>query len=78
VSADCSCSSSTFHVLGAAVPLALWSLYYLAGQLRYSIQWPPDIWTGSMVLAMLSGVGLSLLAAPPSAGRVQRRETGTI
>ncbi len=54
-----------FRVLGAAVPLVLWSLYFLAGQLRYGIEWPPEIWTGGIVLAMLSGVGLSLLAAPP-------------
>jgi hypothetical protein len=53
------------RVVGVAVPLVFWSLYYLAGQLRYGIQWPPEIWTGAIVLSMLSGVGLSVLASPP-------------
>jgi hypothetical protein len=58
--------TTPLRVLGAIVPLVMWSLYYLAGQLQLGIRWPPEIWTGSIVLAMLSGVGLSVLAAPPS------------
>jgi hypothetical protein len=58
--------TGAFRVLGVIVPLVMWSLYYLAGQVRFGIQWAPEIWTGSIVLAMLSGVGLSLLAAPPA------------
>jgi len=61
-----------FRVVGAVVPLVFWSLYYLAGQMHFGIRWAPEIWTGSIALAMLSGVGLSILAAPPSipTGRV--------
>ncbi|HEY3059374.1 MAG TPA: hypothetical protein VGL99_10410 [Chloroflexota bacterium] len=55
-----------FRVIGAIVPLVFWSLYFLAGQVVLGIRWAPEIWTGSIVLAMLSGVGLSVLAAPPS------------
>ena len=42
-------------------------LYFLAGQLRYGIAWAPEIWTGTLVLTILMGVGLSLIAAPPAA-----------
>lgn len=58
--------TTPLRVLGAIVPPVMWSLYYLAGQLQLGIRWPPEIWTGSIVLAMLSGVGVSMLAAPPS------------
>lgn len=66
---------ASFRVIGATVPLVFWSLYYLAGQLRYGIEWPPEIWTGAIVLSMLSGVGLSLLASPPPS-RTERSAAG--
>src|SRR5262249_36077394 len=50
-----------YRAFAALVPLLLWSGYMLAGQLRYGIAWPLELWAGVIVLTGLSGLGLSLL-----------------
>jgi hypothetical protein len=54
------------RLFAALVPLLFWCLYFLAGWLVRGIGWPPEIWTGAIVLAVLSGLGLSLLTVPPA------------
>jgi hypothetical protein len=34
--------------------------------LRWGIGWSPEFWSGAIVLAAFSGVGLTLLVAPPA------------
>jgi hypothetical protein len=47
-------------------PLAFWTLFFAEEQLRWGIGWSPEFWSGAIVLAAFSGVGLSLLVAPPA------------
>lgn len=54
------------RLFAALVPLIFWSLYFLAGELRFGVGWPPELWSGAIVLCAFSGVGLSLLAVPPA------------
>lgn len=62
--------TSGFRLFAAVVPLVLWSGYFLAGHLRHGLAWETELWTGSIVWAVLGGWGLSLLVAP-DAHRVQ-------
>jgi hypothetical protein len=57
------------HRLVAVVtPLALWTSYFLALQLRDGIAWTAELWTGSIVFAGLAGLVLSVLMVPPTPG----------
>ncbi len=51
--------------IGVAVPLVLWTVSTLIIHVAWTIRWPPELWVGQIVLAVLLGLGLSLLAAPP-------------
>ena len=57
---------AALRLFAALVPLAFWSLYFAEEQLRWGIGWQPELWGGAIVLAALSGLGLSLLAVPPA------------
>jgi hypothetical protein len=57
------------HRLVACVtPLALWGSFFLVVQLRYGITWPAELWTGSILFAVLGGFMLSVLMLPPPPG----------
>ena len=59
-------------LFAALAPLPFWSLFFLADHLRFGLGWQPELWTGTIALAMLSGVGLSLLVAPPAVPEVHQ------
>lgn len=45
-------------VLAAATPFVLWAGYFvLVGRLGAGLAWPPEIWAGAIVFAMLIGLG---------------------
>jgi hypothetical protein len=51
-----------FSVLG---PLVIWSLWFLTLQVGGDgVHWAAELWTGTIILAVLEGVGLGLLAFP--------------
>lgn len=52
------------RVTAALVPLALWTSWFGLYASSYGLNWPIELWTGSIVLAVLCGVGLSFLALP--------------
>lgn len=55
------------------VPAAMWTTRFVVFEQFSDIRWPIEIWTGAVILAGLTGVGLSLLAFPftrSNAGRV--------
>ena len=56
--------------IGFAVPLVMWTVSTLVIHLAWTIRWPPELWMGQIVLAVMAGVGLSLIAAPPRAPSV--------
>lgn len=49
---------------GAAVPLAMWGLTVALVAWRWEVEWPPELWAGSVVMAMLAGIGLALVTHP--------------
>jgi hypothetical protein len=53
-----------FRVLAVAMPLALWTTYFVAFEIAYGIGWGAEFWAGSIVLSGLTGLWLSLLIAP--------------
>lgn len=52
---------------GAVVPLAMWPVSVLATHLAWEVQWPPDLWLGSITMASLAGVAIALVAFPLAA-----------
>jgi hypothetical protein len=57
---------AALRLFAALVPLAFWTLFFAEEHLRWSVGWQPELWTGAIALSALSGVGLSLLIAPPA------------
>jgi hypothetical protein len=51
-----------------AIPVTLWSIRFAVFEQFSDINWPIEIWTGTIVFAGLAGIGLSLLTFP-AAGR---------
>ena len=49
------------RVFGVLVPLVLWCAWLVAVKLTGGITWAVELWTGTVVLAMVSGLGLSAL-----------------
>lgn len=54
------------------VPLVTWSAFFLVMHVDEGVAWPVELWSGSIVLAVLAGFGLSLLVAGNPA-RVERQ-----
>lgn len=50
---------------GLAVPVALWTVSAVTTHLAWEIRWPPDLWLGSITMAVLTGGALALVAYPP-------------
>ncbi len=53
-------------VCGAVVPLAMWSVSTVALHLAWGVLWPPELWLGAILMAMLTGFGLTLVAFDPA------------
>ena len=51
-------------VFAAAVPAAVYGLYFATLHLTGGIAWPIAVWTGAIAVGALSGLALSLLARP--------------
>ena len=52
------------RVMALAVPLGMWTVSTLVVHLAWTVEWPPELWVGQIVLAMMTAYGLALLAAP--------------
>lgn len=48
-----------------ATPLVLWTAWFAVYHAVWGLGWAPELWTGSIFLAGLTGFGLSLLVSPP-------------
>jgi hypothetical protein len=53
------------RLVAAVFPVALWSSFFAALEIFSGLAWSPELWGGVIFLAGLSGLGLSLLMAPP-------------
>jgi hypothetical protein len=54
-----------FRAVATVVPLLLWGAWLATYALAYGVAWRPELWAGVVVMAMLSGLGLSVLVLPP-------------
>jgi hypothetical protein len=60
-------SPFAFRVVAAVTPLALWTTYFLGLDAFHDIEWPLDLWLGTVGLATLASILLSFVAVPPAA-----------
>lgn len=58
-------SHTSLRVLAGLVPAAAWLPYFAVFKLDYHLPWSIHLWLGTVFMAALTGIGLSLLAAPP-------------
>lgn len=54
-------------VLGALIPLAAWSTYFLMFQLQTGVGWSPELWAGVTLMSSLIGGLLGSLTDEPAA-----------
>ena len=57
---------AAFRTVAMSLPLVLWTLHFVDGQLRWGLGWSLELTAGITVMAALSGLALSLLMAPPA------------
>jgi hypothetical protein len=55
---------AAFRVFVTAVPLVLWSIYFLVTVLLWGVAASPPMWAGGIVFTGVSGLGLSLVMVP--------------
>lgn len=55
-----------FLLAGAAIPALLWSCYFAGVALTQGLRWSHQMWSGSILLAALSGCFLAFLVAAPN------------
>ena len=44
---------------------ALWSVWMMATHATEGVRWPPELWTGQIIMSTVIALGLGLLAMPP-------------
>ena len=54
------------HALGAAVPAALWAVFFAVVPFTDDFGWTVELWAGATTVAALGGVALAVLAFPPT------------
>ena len=55
------------RLVGALVPLVLWTSFFAVNATAYSFRWPAEIWTGATFLAALSTYALAIFMHPARA-----------
>ena len=53
------------RLLSIFAPLALWSFWFGGVHLMNGVHWAAELWTGTIILAVVEGAGLGLLAFQP-------------
>ena len=56
--------TTAFRLFATAVPLVIWTLYFLAVHLRWGLALSPELWVGGVFFTGVSGLALSLLMGP--------------
>ncbi len=54
------------QLVGLLVPLVMWSVSTTVIHLAWTIRWPPELWIGQIIMAMLAGLALALISHPPA------------
>jgi hypothetical protein len=59
-------NARAIRVVASVTPLALWAAFFAVTSRMGDLGWQPELWSGAIVLCVLSGFGLSLLVVPPA------------
>jgi hypothetical protein len=66
-----------FRAAGVGIPILLWTTHYLVITSFFGLGWVPELWTGAIVFAALTGLVLSVMLTPPGVSdAVWAREEG--
>lgn len=63
---------TAFRAVAVAIPAVMWLLYFGSIASTAGIGWTPDLWAGAIVIAALSGWGLSVMMLPSPAPAAAR------
>jgi hypothetical protein len=61
----------TVYAFGGVVAFVLWSLDMAAIWAVEGMGWTPELWSGTILLCTLVGIGLTIVAAPPKAANAR-------
>ncbi len=56
----------TFWLFGATGPFTFWCAYLAISMPGNKMQWPAELWTGTLIWSGLIGTGITVLLLPPS------------
>ena len=54
-----------YRLFGAFAPLLFWSVYLAMSMPGHAMQWPAELWTGTLVWSALIGTAITVLLLPP-------------
>jgi hypothetical protein len=57
---------NALRVVASFVPVALWGAWFVALELRWGLRWSPELWSGTILFAALSGLLLAQLVVGPA------------
>ena len=55
-----------FRLFGAGGPITFWCAYLAISMPGHRMQWPAELWTGTLIWSALIGTGITVLLLPPS------------
>ncbi len=56
--------AGAFRWVATTAPIVLWSLYFIATELRWDLAVSPELWVGGIFFTGMAGLGLSLAMVP--------------
>jgi hypothetical protein len=57
---------TSIRVTAITVPIVLWTAWFAVYAVVWGLGWTVELWTGSIILAAMTGLGLSVLCFPPA------------
>ncbi len=67
-------SAGALRIIGTSTAATLWSSYYAVLALAEGIGWEAPMIAGALVIGVLTGLGVSILVAPPAVGQAPEKD----
>ena len=55
-----------YRIFAAVAPLLFWSTYLAVSMIGGKMQWPAELWTGTLLWSAIVGAGIAAVLLPPA------------
>jgi hypothetical protein len=55
----------SIRIFAFFTPIVIWGLFFINERIYYAMDWPPELWGGTIFLCGLCSLGMSVLVIPP-------------